>query len=98
MKNTENKPFKIDINLDDPNELEEFIEKYKNSSGQIIANQLKLKGKGSALLAKALSNYAWNKKTAIYCRVKGKINRALKYEKICDNIYVNNIEPVCECW
>ena len=98
MKNKTNQKFTLNINLDDENEVEKFIQKYNTQSGQIIANQLNLKGKGSALLAKALSNYAWNKKTAISCRIKGEIPKALEYEKICDNIYTQNIEPVCKCW
>ena len=34
-----------------------------------------------------LRNYAWNKITAISCRLEGKIDAALQYEGICDRIY-----------
>lgn len=38
-----------------------------------------------------------NIKTANSCRIKGEIPKALEYGKICNNIYTQNIEPVCKC-
>ena len=92
------KKFQVNINLDDPVELMDFINTYGQNKGRRLANQLKLKGKGSSKLASAFSNYAWNKSTAISLRKSGEINRALIYESICDNIYEEDIQPVCDCW
>ena len=33
-------------------------------------------------------NYCWNKLTAMACRKDGRINDAMKYEFICDRIYL----------
>ena len=90
--------FKLDINLDDQQEAEEFIELYRTSKGRLLANRLGLTGVGSSKLATALSNYAWNKVTAINCRTKGFIDSASAYESICDRIYKEDIQPHCECW
>ena len=75
------------INLDDENEVSDFIHTYKTDKGRRLANRLKIAGKGSAQKATDLSSYAWNKTTAISCRKKGDIETALKYERICDSIY-----------
>ena len=90
--------FKIDINLDDETENENFINTHKTSSGRILANRLQIKGKGSSKLATSLSGYAWNKYTAINLRKEGNIQRAKEYEDIADRIYKNDISPVCICW
>jgi hypothetical protein len=37
--------------------------------------------------AKSCANYASNKAAAIDCRLRGHINNALDYERICDRIY-----------
>lgn len=92
------KPFKLEINLDDEQEAQAFVDQHKTTAGRRLANQLGLKGKDSARLATALSNYAWNKITAINCRKHGKIAIAQNYERICDMIYRNTISPLCECW
>jgi hypothetical protein len=90
--------FKVEINLDDEMEVSDFIENYGTTRGQRLANLLGLKGKGSATLASALSNYAWNKKTAMALRLKGDLPTAMSYELICDRIYRSNISPICDCW
>jgi hypothetical protein len=89
---------KIDINLDDEFEVECFIETWGTSKGRLLANALNLNGKGSNKAATALSNYAWNKWTAINCRKNGMINDALNYERICDKIYSEDISGKIECW
>jgi hypothetical protein len=92
------KPFTLDINLDDTNEVHHFVDTYGTTKGRRLANILGLKGKASSQLATALSNYAWNKATAIRLRKDGIIDRAQMYENICDTIYSKSIQPVCECW
>jgi hypothetical protein len=42
---------------------------------------------GFVRATKDLRNYAWNKITAMACRVDGRIDAALAYERICDRIY-----------
>jgi ribosomal protein L40E len=32
-------------------------------------------------------NYAWNKYTAMSCRLRGDVQSALQYESICERIY-----------
>lgn len=89
---------KIDLNLDDQTECVEFLEKYGTLKGRALANRLNLKGKGSSRAATALSNYAWNKRTANWLRSMGDINDAIKYEEICDKIYSEDIDGKIECW
>lgn len=43
--------------------------------------------KGYVEYTRMLRNYAWNKATAVSCRLEGNINSALSYEAICDRIY-----------
>lgn len=90
--------FEIDLNLDDPAELEGFINKHSTLKGRTLANRLGFSGKGAATAATALSNYAWNKHTAVCLREKGDITKALGYEEICDRIYREDIEPNIKCW
>lgn len=92
------KKFNLDINLDDETECREFIEKHGTTKGRRLANLLGLKGEGSTDLATALSCYAWNKFTAMNQRIAGNVSVAIKYETICDTIYTQDIQPVCECW
>lgn len=44
-------------------------------------------GKGRKRAAADLANYASNKSTAIVCRLNGKIETAMMYERIADGIY-----------
>ena len=83
MKNTK---FEL-LNLDCPNEVEDFIAKYNTTKGAKLANMLGIKGKGRNKIANALSNYAWNKKTAMEQRKVGNISTAVSYGNICDRIY-----------
>jgi len=75
------------INLDDVQEVEMFLTSYKTTRGIRLANLLGIPGKGRARIASSLSNYAWNKSTAIDCRKAGRIAEALQYEAICERIY-----------
>jgi len=90
--------FKLDLNLDAHGEAEDFINKYGTDKGRRLANKLGMSGKGSALLATALSNYAWNTHTAQKCRLGGNIQTAIMYENIADRIYREDIQPICHCW
>ena len=75
------------FNLDDENEVNDFIETYGTAKGIRLANALGITGKGAKERANALSAYAWNKHTAMSLRLKGAINGALAYEGICDRIW-----------
>ena len=75
------------INLDDENEVAEFIAKYGTTKGRRLANMLGIKGPGAVTQANWLSGYAWNKQTAINLRKRGQIETALIYEDICEGIY-----------
>lgn len=92
------KKFALDINLDDKEEVNSFILAHNTTRGRTLSNRLGFRGKGATKLANAFSNYAWNKKVAIKCREEGDIAYALKAEAICDSIYSNDINPVCDCW
>jgi hypothetical protein len=88
----------LDINLDDVNESETFVNKHGTLKGRGLSNAIGLHGEGAVKLANSLSGYAWNKVTAATCRRKGKIQIALNYERICDDIYNRLIQPYCKCW
>lgn len=98
MKTSINKPFTLDINLEDKEEVDSFISSYGKVESNLIAERLELHGEGSVELADALLNYAWNKRDAIFCREYGDIESAIQYENICDSIYSKDIIPVCDCW
>lgn len=89
--------FKLNINLDDKVERDEFLSHWGASSPRSIAHGLKLTGKGAVTLASDLKCYAWNAHTAHGLREEGNIGEALRYEKISDSIY-KDISKVCECW
>ena len=90
--------FKLELNLDAYGEAELFINNYSTTRGRRLANLLGLSGKGSATLASAISNYAWNTFTAQRCRVQGRIETAKQYEDIAERIYQEDIKPICVCW
>jgi hypothetical protein len=90
--------FKANLNLDDPEEVESFINTHGTLKGRGLANTLGFTGKGAVTAANALSNYAWNKSTAISCRLRGAIPAAMGYERICDSIYREDISSKIECW
>lgn len=75
------------MNLDDAEERKAFISQFGTLKGRSLANRLRLKGKGAARLATAISCYAWNAETAFSCRLRGEMDAALMYEGICDRIY-----------
>lgn len=89
---------KIDLNLDDEAECAEFLENHGTMKGRALANRLGFKGKGAATAATALSNYAWNKRTATFLRKMGDIAETQRYEEICDSIYSEDIKGKIECW
>jgi hypothetical protein len=82
----------MELNLDDEQEVEEFINNHGTRKGRLLANRLGLRGKGSTKLATALSNYVWNKHTAMALRRDGMIGTALEYEAICDSIYKDDLQ------
>lgn len=94
----EKPPFQFDGNLDDETEARAFIDTHGTLRGRALANRLQFTGTGSAAAASALSGYAWNKATAIDCRLRGDIQAALCYETICDRIYSEDISGKIECW
>lgn len=94
----EDKPFRYEVNLDDPEELREFLERYEPAQGRQLMNMLKFRGKGAVGAADALMNYARNKRVANILRAQGDIESALVYESICDRIYNEDIQPFIDCW
>lgn len=77
----------LQFNLDDENEVENFIAVYSTIKSKRLAFLLGIKGKDCVKRANDLSGYAWNKHTAISCRKRGDIATALTYEAICERIY-----------
>lgn len=75
------------LNLDDENEVATFISEFGTTKGLRLAKMLGICGKGAKSKANSLSNYAWNKHTAIQLRKAGKIENAQTYETICNIIY-----------
>jgi len=92
------KPFKLDVNLDDEVELDEFLKKHEPRSGVVLAHRLGFHGRGCGRAAYALMHYAQNKRAAVSCRRHGRIATAQQYEDICDRIYREDIQPLIKCW
>lgn len=92
------KPFHHDVNLDCPVGLEQFLETYEPDRGRRLANRLAFRGRFSVRAADALIGYAHNKQAAMWCRELGYITEAEKYERICDRIYDEDIQPLIHCW
>lgn len=74
-------------NLDDPEEVQNFIDEFGALKGHALARRLGFTGTGCVERANALSAYAWNKHTAIAQRKIGNIAAALRYEAICNTVY-----------
>lgn len=91
-------PFTYEVNLDCPNDLEEFLTKYEPARGRRLANLLGFKGRHSVQAANGLMNYASNKRAAVSERLAGRIRDACMYEDICDRIYKEDIQPLITCW
>lgn len=65
-----------------------FWMKYQNiSRRKDCAELIGDRRKGYTTIAKDLGAYAVNKATAIGCRLRGDIQAAQIYERICDSIY-----------
>ncbi len=90
--------FKIEINLDDPQEVTDFIKEHGKLKGPALARKLGFTGPNAGKAATALSRYAWNKQAAIKHRKNGKIAFAKMIEKQCDWIYQDDIQGIIECW
>lgn len=88
--------FKLEVNLDA--EWEKFLEDHEPTRGRRLANRLGFKGKNSVRAANGLTNYASNKRAAVSSRLAGNITTAQDYERICDLIYKEDIQPFIECW
>lgn len=76
-----------ELNLDCPNQVDEFISTFGYLRGRALAKKLGLKGKNSVKTANNLYHYVLNKLVAMTLRKNGDINGALMYESICDSIY-----------
>ncbi len=92
------KPFALDINLDDEAELDEFLREYEPWRGVSLARRLGFRGSQCKRAANGLMNYACDKRAAVLCRRRGRPDTSLKYEDICDRIYREDIQPLIECW
>lgn len=91
--------FKIDINLDDENDLTYFLElSERNGSGRKLADALGIIGQPNAQkAAKALRIYAETKETAIKERKDGDLGHALEAEEKCD-LWYKEITKLIDCW
>ena len=69
-------------------ELYAFAADTRGVSPRRVAAQLfGTQTRASVRAVRDLRNYAWNKITAMQCRLRGDIERATYYEAICDRIY-----------
>ena len=91
------KPFSFNMNLDDEQEVATFLDNFNSNKGRQLANEFGWTGTGSSTMVTLISHYAWNKSTAISCRLGGDIPTALSYEAICDKIY-KQLTPLVELW
>lgn len=64
-----------------------FAQSYGSKSRKKAADIFPDKPKGFIRAARNCAHYAYNKATAIDCRLRGEIKVALEYEAICDRIY-----------
>lgn len=93
------KPFKLNLNLDDETERDQFIKRIgRISSPDRVAKALGLKGPDSVRLVIALGRYAYGKREAVALRLAGNTTGALECEHRCDDVYKTVIQPLCECW
>ena len=81
----------MDLNLDalPLNELEAFATRCGTCGcyAAVAKELFPARPKGYRKAADRLSHYAWNKLTAMQCRLRGDIETAARYETICDRIY-----------
>jgi hypothetical protein len=92
------RPFALEVNLDDTVERDYFLQKHEPVRGISLAHRLGFRGPGCKRAANALMNYAQNKRTARQLRLDGTVAKAWLYEAICERIYREDIQPVIECW
>ena len=90
--------FKLDLNLDDVQERNNFLDKYSGISPEEIAQALGFVGDGAVEAAKALLNYAWNAEAAKSSRLRGDGQSALHFDRCCNQVYSEEILDVIECW
>lgn len=81
-----------DWNLDDEAEVDDWIATFGTIRGRALARRLGLKGPGSARLATSMSNYAWNRRTAMGLSIAGLNQDAKRYMDICDRIYNEDLK------
>jgi hypothetical protein len=72
------------IDPDDITKLARCLETQSRHVGQIMFPD---RPKGYVTATRNLAHYAWNKSTAMRCRLIGRITDALIYEEICEKIY-----------
>ena len=92
------KKFKIELNLDNPVELLEFLSNYWLMDAKTLAAEFGWEGEGAVPAVIALQDYAEYKLTAIRRRLNGQINCACSAERECDEIYRQRIQPNIDCW
>lgn len=84
----------IDVpNLDvcSDSELTAFLDACESTTGivprRVAVRMFPSKPLGMMRVATSLRNYALNRQIASWCRLRGDIQAALSYERICDKIY-----------
>jgi hypothetical protein len=93
--------FKLDLNLDDKNEVDAFLAEFTPSDPDApkkVAAKYKLTGSKGGILAFALWEYAQVRKEAFTLRKAGDIIQAMSKECRCDTMYCRTIAPLCESW
>lgn len=70
-----------------PDDLMAFWDTYRRPSRKAAATLIGDRRRGFTTICGSLAGYAANKATAMRCRLKGDIEAAAAYEKICETIY-----------
>jgi len=64
-----------------------FAHATRGVAPRTIARRMFGQERGAVRATKDLHHYAWNKITAMQCRLRGEVTTAVHYEAICDRIY-----------
>lgn len=85
-----------DMNLDDEQEVTEFIQKYGTLGGEALARRLEMTGPALAQRGNFISEYVFIRNVAFALRRNGYIAGAVFYESRCDKIY--KYLPLSDRW
>lgn len=77
----------VDLDSFTQEELKKFIDDYEKDAHQLALELFPSKDFAFVTVTKHLYEYSKNKLQAINNRLNGKIDTALHFEKLCDDIY-----------